>query len=274
LTFPDLPRLELDQLLGQLVERAHEVIATQGRLRGLLRANQMITGDLALPVLLRHIVDAARELVGARYAALGVNARTGGLAQFVHAGMSPETVEGIGRLPQGKGLLGALVEDPVPIRVRRIADDARSSGFPDHHPPMDSFLGVPIRVRGEVFGNLYLCERSSGQFSNEDEDLVTALAATAGIAIANARLYDVARVRQDWLSASTTITRRLLSTDPGNPLQPVVDPARDVADTDWSLTYYPPRTATACASRSPSGPAPTTWSESASASRAPCAGGC
>jgi GAF domain-containing protein len=90
-----------------------------------------------------------------------------------------------------------------------------------------------------VFGNLYLCERSSGQFSNEDEDLVTALAATAGIAIANARLYDVARVRQDWLSASTTITRRLLSTDPGNPLQLVVDPARDVADADLVAVVLP-----------------------------------
>jgi signal transduction histidine kinase len=239
LTFPDLPRLELDQLLGQLVERAHEVIATQSRLRGLLRANQMVTGDLALPVLLRHIVDAARELVGARYAAIGVNARTGGLAEFVHTGMSPEMVESIGDLPQGKGLLGALVEDPVPIRVRRIADDLRSSGFPDHHPLLDGFLGVPIRVRGEVFGNLYLCESSSGEFSSEDEDLVTALAATAGVAIANARLYDVARVRQDWLSASATITRKLLSTDPGDPLQLVVDLARDVADADLVAVVLP-----------------------------------
>ena len=102
LTFPDLPRLELDQLLAQLVDRAHEVIATQGRLRGLLHANQMITGDLALPVLLRHIVDAAQELVGARYAALGVISRAGGLAQFLHAGMAPETVAAIGDLPRGK----------------------------------------------------------------------------------------------------------------------------------------------------------------------------
>jgi signal transduction histidine kinase len=239
LTFPDLPRMELDQLLAQLVERAHEVIATQGRLRGLLHANQMISGDLALPVLLHHVVDAARELVGARYAALGVNARAGGLAQFVYTGMSPEMVKDIGDLPQGKGLLGALVEDPVPIRIRRIADDPRSSGLPRHHPPMESFLGVPIRVRGEVFGNLYLCESGSGEFSSEDEDLVTALAATAGVAIANARLYDVARVRQSWLSASATITRRLLSTDPGNPLQLVVDLARDVADADLVAVVLP-----------------------------------
>jgi hypothetical protein len=102
LTFPDLPRLELDVLLGQMVERAQEVIATQGRLRGLLRANLMISGDLALPVLLRHVVEAARELVGARYAALGVNDRAGGLAEFVHTGMTPEVVAEIGRGPQGK----------------------------------------------------------------------------------------------------------------------------------------------------------------------------
>ena len=152
LIFPDLLRLELDQLLRQHVERAHEVIASQGRLRGLLRANQMINGDLALPVLLRHIVDAAQELVGARYAALGVNARTGGLLQFVHAGVLPDTVATIGDLPHGKGLLGALVEDPVPIRVTRIANHPRSSGFPEHHARMYSFLGVPTRVRGEVVG--------------------------------------------------------------------------------------------------------------------------
>ncbi len=113
LTFPDLPRLELDQLLGQLVERAQEVMATQGRLRGLLRANQVVIGDLALPVLLRRIADAARELVGARYAALGVISPAGGLAEFVHVGMPAETVTWIGHLPQGKGLLGALIEDPA-----------------------------------------------------------------------------------------------------------------------------------------------------------------
>jgi signal transduction histidine kinase len=184
-------------------------------------------------------------LVGARYAALGVISRAGGLAQFLHAGMAPETVAAIGDLPRGKGLLGALVDDPVPIRVSCIADDHRASGFPDHHPPMHSFLGVPIRVRGEVFGNLYLCESSDGAFSAEDEDLVTALAATAGVAIANARLYDVARTRQEWLRASATITRRLLSIDPGDPLQLVVDLARDVADADLVVVALPTADGTA-----------------------------
>ena len=192
LTFPDLPRLELDQLLAQLVERAHEVMATQGRLRGLLRASQMVTRDLALPAVLRRIVEAARELVGARYAALGVISPTGGLAEFVHSGMPPEAVERIGHLPEGKGLLGALIEDPRPIRLRRIADDERSTGFPPGHPPMDSFLGVPIRIRDEVFGNLYLAESTRGEFSAEDEELALALAATAAVAVENARLYESA----------------------------------------------------------------------------------
>ena len=158
LTFPDLPRLELDQLLGQLVERAQEVLATQGRLRGLLRATQVVTGDLALPVVLQRIVAAARDLVGARYAALGVIAPDGGLAEFVHVGMPDEAVAAIGHLPHGKGLLGALIDDPRPIRLRRIGEDPRSSGFPAGHPPMTSFLGVPIRIRDEVFGNLYLAD--------------------------------------------------------------------------------------------------------------------
>ena len=127
LTFPDLPRMELDQLLRQLVERAQEVMAPQGRLRGLLRATQMINGGLTLPVVLHRIAEAARELVGARYAALGVLAPDGGLAEFVHTGMPPELVARIGHLPQGKGLLGALIENPEPIRLARISDDPRST---------------------------------------------------------------------------------------------------------------------------------------------------
>ncbi|HWD77265.1 MAG TPA: GAF domain-containing protein, partial [Kribbella sp.] len=171
--------MELDQLLGQLVERAQEVMGTQGRLRGLLHASQMVTSDLALPTLLRRIVEAARELLGARYAALGVIGPDGQLVEFIHVGMDAETVARVGRLPEGKGLLGAVVEDPRPIRLANIGDDPRSSGFPDEHPPMGSFLGVPIRVRGVVFGNLYLTECRHGEFTAEDEQLALALAATA-----------------------------------------------------------------------------------------------
>ena len=248
LTFPDLPRLELDQLLGQVVERAQEVLGTQGRLRGLLRANQVITGDLALPVVLRRIADAARELVGARYAALGVIGPDGDLVEFVHVGMPADVVEEIGPLPQGKGLLGVLIEDPQPIRLSRIDDDPRSSGFPSGHPPMASFLGVPIRIRHEVFGNLYLTDSTQGQFSAEDTELATALAATAAAAIENARLFQAARSRGEWLQATAAITRRLLSPDPADPtdrvdasdpLQLIAARSREIADADLVTLVRP-----------------------------------
>jgi signal transduction histidine kinase len=234
--------MELDQLLGHLVERAQEVMATQGRLRGLLRANQLVIGGLDLPAVLRRIVEATRELLGARYAALGVIAPAGGLAEFVHTGMPEGTVELIGHLPQGKGLLGALIDDPRPIRLARITDDERSSGFPPGHPPMTSFLGVPIRIRDEVFGNLYLTESERGEFSAEDEELCTAIAATAAVAIDNARLYEAARTRGEWLQASATITRQLLSPDGEHehaPLQLIARRCLDVADADLVAVALP-----------------------------------
>ncbi|MGW5718596.1 sensor histidine kinase [Amycolatopsis sp. NPDC003865] len=239
LTFPDLPRMELDQLLGQLVERAREVMGTQGRLRGLLRASQEVTGDLALPTLLRRIVEAARELLGARYAALGVIGADGQLAEFVHVGMDDETVARVGQLPEGKGLLGAVVEDPRPIRLANITDDPRSSGFPAEHPPMRSFLGVPIRVRGVVFGNLYLTECRHGEFTADDEQLALALAATAGQAIDNARLYETARKQQEWLGASGAIMRELLATRSGRPLELIAEHTLDLADADVVTVVRP-----------------------------------
>jgi signal transduction histidine kinase len=241
LTFPELPRLELDELLVQLVERAQEVVATQGRLRGLLRANRSVIEDLALPVVLGRIVRAARDLVGAQYAALGVIGPSGGLVEFVHEGMPADTVRRIGHLPQGKGLLGALIDDPQPIRQTHIADDPRSSGFPQAHPPMDSFLGVPIRVRDEVFGNIYAAGSARGDFSAEDEELLTALAATAGVAIDNARLYESARMQGEWLRASAAITRLLLApgAEDGLSLRVIAERTKDIADADLVLLLFP-----------------------------------
>jgi signal transduction histidine kinase len=241
LTFPDLPRLELDQLLGQLVERAQEVMATQSRLRGLLRATQAVAGGLSLPVVLRRIAKAACELVGARYAALGVLAPDGGLAEFVHVGMSEELAGRIGHLPEGKGLLGALIDDPQPIRLDRIADDPRSCGFPPGHPPMSSFLGVPIRIRDEVFGNLYLAESVRGTFTADDEELIKSLAATAATVIDNARLYEAARTRGEWLQASAAIARRLLSVDIDEIefLRLIAARSRDVAHADLVTVLFP-----------------------------------
>lgn len=241
-TAPDGPKLELDQLLKQLIERAQDVVSTQGRLRGLLSANQAIVGNLSLPVLLQRTIEAACELANARYGALGViDPAAGGLEQFVHVGIDTATAARIGHLPEGKGLLGALIDDPRPIRLRTIAGDPRSVGFPAGHPPMTSFLGVPIRVREEVFGNLYLTESQSeaGEFTAEDQVLVSALAATAGVAIENARLYDEARRRQQWLQVSTEVSQQLLSTDGEDPLQLIARQARQVANADVVTVVLP-----------------------------------
>jgi GAF domain-containing protein len=150
-----------------------------------------------------------------------------------------ETVDRIGHLPTGKRLLGALIDDPHPIRLRWIADDPRSVGFPDGHPPMSSFLGVPIRVRDAMFGNLYLTESATGEFTADDEEMVTALAATAGVAIENARLFAQARKRHDWLQAATRITRLLLSDDGGEPLQLIARQVRKIADADIATVVLP-----------------------------------
>jgi signal transduction histidine kinase len=163
------------------------------------------------------------------------------LAEFVHVGMPADAVERIGHLPQGKGLLGALIEDSRPIRLRCITDDPRSSGFPPGHPPMSSFLGVPIRVGDQVFGNLYLSEGTNGEFSAEDEELLNALAATAAAAINNARLYEAARSRGRWLQASAAITRRLLSANAGatDPLQLIAERSRESAEADLVTVVLP-----------------------------------
>ncbi|MBL7499467.1 GAF domain-containing sensor histidine kinase [Frankia sp. CNm7] len=232
--FPTVARLELDELLTQLVDRAQDVLATQGRLRGLLRANRMVTADLRLPTLLRLVVEAACDLLDARYGALGVVAPDRTLEEFVHVGMDPADVERIGHLPTGHGVLGVLIDDPCPLRVDDISQDPSAVGFPPGHPPMHTFLGVPITVRGEVFGNLYLTEKRDGRaFTAEDEELALALAATAGVAIDNARLFDDAQQRHRWMSASAEVTHELMA-DPVDPITLVVERARATAHADYA----------------------------------------
>jgi len=148
------------------------------------------------------------DLLDARYGALGVIGTDRRLEQFIHVGIDADLAAQIGPLPDGKGLLGVLIDDATPVRLKRLSEDSRSSGFPNHHPPMDSFLGVPIRVGEEVFGNLYLTESSRGEFSAEDEDLALALAATAGVAIENARLFEHRR-QLELLDERTRIARDL-----------------------------------------------------------------
>ena len=200
-------------MTGDRIGQMGETVGAEERLQKLLSAHRAIVGELDLPRVLRRVVEAARDLAGAQFGALGVIGADGSLEQFVHVGLDRATVSAIGELPKGRGLLGALIQDPRPIRLPRITDDERSSGFPPNHPPMDSFLGVPIRSRNDVYGNLYLTRQSAVGFTGEDEDLVQALAATAGIAIENARLYEESRRRQLWLRASAEISAELVSTD-------------------------------------------------------------
>ena len=228
----DGPKLGFENLVDQLVRTAESIRQAQGRLRGLLRAIETVTGDLSLEHVLHNIVEATRELAGAEYCALGVIGRDGGLDQFIYSGLTREQAAKIGDLPQGKGLLGALITTPEPIRLRRMRNDPRSSGFPPNHPAMESFLGVPVRSRGEVFGNLYLCNASRGEFTAEDEELVLALAMAAGTAIGNARRYTVAQVQQRWLEASVEISSQLLSLEGEDPLRTVARRAIEIADGD------------------------------------------
>ena len=207
-----LPRLRLDELLGELQVRLSSVIGVRDRVQALLEAVLAVGSDLELQVVLRRIVDAAVTLVDAEYGALGVIGEQGQLAQFITVGMDDETHARIGQLPHGHGILGVLVRDPRPLRLDDLTAHAQAFGLPPHHSPMRTFLGVPIRVRDTVFGNLYLTEKRGGaSFDEEDEQIVLALAAAAGVAIANARLYDDVRRRERWRAASAEVSTRLLS---------------------------------------------------------------
>lgn len=197
--------------LHELVDRGDGAMYTQEGLAALLRATRAVVELEALPVVLERIALAAVGLVDAEYGALGVIATDrDGLESFIHVGVSEEEAAAIGHLPEGRGVLGALIDDPRPIRLLHLADHPRSVGFPASHPDMDAFLGVPIRVRSEVFGNLYLTNPRRGRFTEEDEELVAALAATAGFVIDNARLFEETRLRQQWASASAQIASALL----------------------------------------------------------------
>src|ERR1700722_17491704 len=240
LAFPDMPRLELDELLVQLVDRAGDVLAAQGRLRGLLRANALVAGELSLPVVLRQIVGAAKDLLGARYAALGVLGRDGELEQFVHAAMDDDLVAKIGELPRGRGILGLLISDPAPIRLASLSDHPAAAGFPPGHPPMGSFLGVPVRIGEDVFGNLYLTERiAGGEFTADEEQLAIALPAAAGAAIANARRFAESEQRRRWLDASAELTPLLLSGTAVQPHALITQLAAAAADADFGTLAVP-----------------------------------
>jgi signal transduction histidine kinase len=232
-----LSRVRLDELLKELLDRVTEVMANRERLRALLDAVVSIGGDLDLRSTLQRIVRAACALADARYGALGVIGPDRQLVEFITHGIDPAGQALIGELPHGRGVLGLLIDDPRPVRMPDITTHPRSYGFPANHPPMHSFLGVPLRIRDQVFGNLYLADkRGASEFTEDDEEIVVALAAAAGVAVENARLYAVAHRRERWLAATAEITTVLLGevrrTDA---LRLVARRAREVAEAELVL---------------------------------------
>jgi signal transduction histidine kinase len=236
-----LPHLQLDELLAELQGRLQAVLATRDRMRGLLQAVVAIGSGLDLESTLRRIVEAAVGLVDATYGALGVVGDDGRLAEFIPVGLSQDEIGRIHHWPEGRGLLGLLIDDPRPLRLADIAAHQASSGFPDGHPPMCSFLGVPVRVRDEVFGNLYLTnKRDGGEFTEDDEAVLVALGAAAGVAVENARLYEAARRQQRWIQASAEVTTRLLSgSEPGEVLADVTRQALELSGADLAVLALP-----------------------------------
>lgn len=190
----------------------------------LVQAGIALASRASLEEVLSRLVDDAREILGARYAALGVlNRENSGLENFVTSGMDPGEVAAIGPLPTGRGLLGLLIRDPRPVRLRDISAHPRSCGFPPNHPPMRSFLGVPVMHRDVVFGNLYITEKQLGQeFTEDDERIALTLAAQAGVAIANARRYEAEKRRLREMRSVQEVARAILGTLDLDELLPLI----------------------------------------------------
>ncbi|WP_423184534.1 GAF domain-containing protein [Arthrobacter sp. NyZ413] len=221
-SIPDLERAEhlhttgirVEDLLRDFLARAGELLDAQEHMRGLLEAVVAVAEDLSLEAVLDRVVTSACRLLHARYGALGVIGENKSLSHFVTVGIDDDLARRIGPRPTGHGVLGLLITEPAPLRLHDLREHPNSYGFPENHPPMKSFLGVPVRVRDKVFGNLYLTEKDGGgDFTPEDEDLAVALAAAAGVAIENARLYEDARRRASWLEACMDVTGRMLADD-------------------------------------------------------------
>jgi signal transduction histidine kinase len=236
-----LAGMRLTELLDEVQDRLRAVARTQERVQGLLDAFLSVSTGLNLDVTLRRIVEAATELVDARYGALGVLGPDGSLVAFVHVGVDEDLAARMGHLPEGKGVLGELTAEPRALRLDDLRQHPSSVGFPPDHPRMSSFLGVPVRSRGEVFGNLYLTAKRDGMFTTEDEAVLTALAGAAGIAIANARLYEAAEVQRSWLAAVTDVRTALLQgLPPQEVLDLVVERVAKLTDADATLLLLGP----------------------------------
>ncbi|MER7463290.1 GAF domain-containing protein [Streptomyces sp. NPDC097981] len=238
---PAAPQLRLDELLEGLQAQVEQVRATRDRVHTLLDAVLSIGTDLDLDVVLRRITESAVTLVDAQYGALGVIGEEGKIRQFITVGMDEDTIEAIGHYPEGQGILGLVIREPEPLRLADLGRHPHSVGFPAGHPPMTTFLGAPVRVRDQVFGNLYLTDKRGGaQFDEDDEAVLRTLAAAAGVAIDNARLYEDTRRREQWLAASSDLTRSLLSgTDPDRVLHQVAATVRRLSCADLVTLAVP-----------------------------------
>jgi len=231
---------QLSSTFGGVKDVRGEAAVPEGDLGVPLRVQARITGSLDPEVVLRRVIEAGMELTGAPYAALGVLTPDGqGLEHFVHAGMEPDVVAAIGHPPEGKGLLGALIDDPRPIRLADLAEDRRSSGFPEGHPALHSFLGAPVTVRDRVYGNLYLGSPEPDAFTERDEQLLVWLAGVAGGAIDNARTHDASRRRQRWLEASSDTTLRMLTGTPVEMFESIARSVEELADADVVTVVQP-----------------------------------
>ncbi|MFJ3306681.1 GAF domain-containing protein [Streptomyces sp. NPDC086549] len=238
---PAAPQLRLDELLEGLQAQVEQVRATRDRVHTLLDAVLAIGSELDLDVVLRRITESAVSVVDAQYGALGVVGEEGRIKQFITVGVDEEAIDAIGHYPDGQGILGLLIREPEPLRLADLGRHPDSVGFPEGHPPMTTFLGAPVRVRDRVFGNLYLTDKRDGaEFDDDDEAVLRTLAAAAGVAIDNARLYEDTRRRERWLTASSELTRSLLSgTDPDRVLHQVASTVRALADADLVTLAVP-----------------------------------
>jgi len=236
-----LPQLRLDDLLSELQARLEAVLSTRDRMHGLLEAVIAIGSGLELEAMLRRIVEAAVDLVDARFGALGVIGDDQRLEEFIPVGLDEDEIAQIHHWPEGRGVLGLLIKEPHPLRLGDIATHSESSGFPAGHPAMRSFVGVPVRVRDRVFGNLYLTEkRGGGEFTEDDEAVLTALGSAAGVAVENARLYEEAKRQQRWLRASSELTIALLSgASPAAVLGDLTKQALELSEADLVVLALP-----------------------------------
>ncbi|MCO7222019.1 GAF domain-containing protein [Klenkia sp. PcliD-1-E] len=234
-----LAAMDLTDLVAEVQDRLGTVVRTQQRVQDLLDAYLSVHSGLDLDATLHRVVAVAVDLVGARYGALGVVGH-GGLSRFVHVGIDAEQAARMGALPAGRGVLGQLITDPAPLRTADLSAHPASVGFPPHHPPMRSFLGVPVVVRGEVYGNLYLTEKRDGDFTAADEALVSALAGAAGIAVENARRFAAEQERQRWATAVADVRASLLGgAAPEDVLRLITEQVRSLTASDAAFLLAP-----------------------------------